>query len=90
MERPTVRDFQVVVAAIAEVQRHVDIGDIHEIDKPGHLLFVSRLPSNKVLVVVYKRMICQKKTVPLFAQRVVVSRGMTIPTGATTDDLETR
>ena len=66
MERPLVQDFQIVVAAVAEVQRQVDISDIHEIDKSEHLLLVSRLPDNRVLVVVYKRMICQKKTVPLF------------------------
>jgi hypothetical protein len=88
MERPTGLDFQVVMAAITEIQRHVDIDEIHEIDKPGHVLSISRLPSNRVLVIVYKKMTCQKKIVPLFAQRVVVTRGMTIPTGTPTDDLQ--
>jgi hypothetical protein len=63
MERRNVdgpTDFQVVIAAVAEVQRHVDISDIHRIDKPGHVLSISRLPSNKVLVVVYKKTIFQK------------------------------
>jgi hypothetical protein len=64
MESPT--DFQVIVAAVAEVQRHVDIGDIHWTDKPGHLLSVSRLPSNRVLVVVYKSTIFQKGETLLF------------------------
>jgi hypothetical protein len=65
MDRPT--DFQVVIAAVAEVQRHVDIGDIHGIDKPGHWLSVSRLSGNRVLVVVYKgEAIFQKDKAPLF------------------------
>ena len=86
MECPMGGNFQVVVAAIAEVQRQVDMGDIHQINKPEHVLSISRLPSNRVLVVVYKRLFLQKKTGPLFTQRVVVSRDLTIPTGATADD----
>ncbi len=86
IECPMVEDFQVVVAAVAEVQRQVDVGDIHEINKPGHVLSISRLPSNRVLVVVYKKLCFQQKTGPLFTQRVVVSRGLTIPTNATADD----
>ena len=86
MECPMVGDFQVVVAAIAEVQRQVEVGDIHQISKPEHVLSLSRLPCNRVLVVVYKRLFLQKKAGPLFTQRVVVSRGLTIHTGATAND----
>lgn len=60
MDIPT--GFQVVIAAVAEIRHHIDIGDIHRIDEPGHVLSVSRLPSNKVLVVVYKRAVFQEES----------------------------